>query len=111
MEARLPAHLEVSAIRRIAESQGGFATVLAKGERDAGTIAVVISCPDSPAWLVERLPQGDGNRVFLRTASQDPNNLAEFFEMIRRRSARDPDLWVIEAEIANPERFVAALPR
>lgn len=36
MSERLPAQLEASAILRLAESQGGFGAVLAKGERDAG---------------------------------------------------------------------------
>lgn len=110
MDARLPAHLEVAAIRRIAESHGGFATVLSNGDRDAGTLAIVISCPDGRAWLLERMPQADGNRIFVQTASQDSENPKEFYEAIRRRSERDPDLWVLEVEIANPERFVAALP-
>jgi len=41
MDARLPAHLEVSGLLRAVEAAGGFATVLARGERDAGTILVV----------------------------------------------------------------------
>lgn len=109
MDVRLPAHLEISAIRRLAESLGGFATVLAKGERDAGTIALVISCPNSPAELYERLPQPGGNRIFVPTLSEDIDSAGEFSELIRRRTARDPDLWVLEVEIANPERFIAGL--
>ena len=41
MDARLPTHVEVSGLIRAVEAAGGFATVLSKGERDAGTIALV----------------------------------------------------------------------
>ena len=111
MDARLPAHLEAAAIRRLAESQGGFATVLAKGERDAGTIALVILCRGKPAVLYERMPQLDGDRLFSRTREQDPENAQDFFAILEKRRERDPDLWLIEVNIPDSERFVAALPR
>lgn len=111
MDSRLPAHLEVAAIRRIAESQGGFATVLAKGERDAGTIALVILCRGQPSALYERMPQLDGNRLFSRTRQQAAESAEDFFSILDKRRARDPDLWVIEVDIPDSERFVAALPR
>ncbi|MBK2942514.1 DUF1491 family protein, partial [Klebsiella pneumoniae] len=65
MDGRLPAHLEASAIVRLAEAEGGFATVLAKGERDAGTILVVTLCRGQGGVLHERMPQLDGTRKFL----------------------------------------------
>ena len=110
MDARLPAHLEVGAIRRLAESQGGFATVLARGELDAGTIALVILCRGKPPALYERMPQLDGNRPFVRTSEQDAEKEDEFSAILQKRSARDPDLWLIEADVPDIERFVAALP-
>ena len=61
-EARLPAHLEVSGLVRQVQAAGGFAMVLNKGERDAGTI-MVITCEKGRnfrAW--ERMPQPDGER-------------------------------------------------
>jgi len=99
----------VSAIRRMAESVGGFATVLSKGENDAGTIAIVIIGRGEPAALYERLPQLDGNRPFVLTASEDIDNKQEFLEILKRRTARDPDLWLIEADVPDRERFVATL--
>lgn len=110
MDTRLPAHLEVDMIRRLAEAQGGFATVLAKGERDAGTIAIVIIGRGEPAWLCERMPQADGNRTFVRTLEQSIEKPNEFFGRIDRRREFDTDLWLIEADVADRERFVAQLP-
>lgn len=111
MTARLPAHLEAAGIRRLAEVHGGFATVLAKGERDAGTIAIVIIGHGEPAWLCERMPQADGNRIFVRTLVQDIEKESEFSKRIDKIAQFDPDLWLIEVDIADRERFVAELPR
>lgn len=110
MDSRLPSHLEVSAIRRLAESQGGFATVLAKGDRDAGTIALVIMCRGKEARLIERMPQLDGNRPFVTSLVQTTENEDLFSEAIRKKRERDPDIWLIEVDVPDISRFAAALP-
>ncbi|MFN3990279.1 MAG: DUF1491 family protein [Erythrobacter sp.] len=110
MDARLPAHLEAAGILRLAQSLGGFATVLARGERDAGTILLVILCRGGPAQLYERMPELDGSRKFVATKSQDPDDPTEFTAYLERRRRQDPDIWIIEVDIDNPERFIAILP-
>ena len=109
MNERLPAHLEVSAILRLAESQGGFVTVLAKGERDAGTILLVTMCRGQEARLYERMPALDGSRSFVATRSENPENPQDFAEYLARRRRQDADIWLIEVDIADPERFVAQI--
>lgn len=109
MSERLPAHLEVAAILRLAESLGGNGMVLAKGERDAGTILLVTMCRSGPASLHERMPQRDGTRIFLVAKRENPENPAEFAEYLERRRRQDPDCWLIEVNIADEERFVAGL--
>jgi hypothetical protein len=107
--ARLPAHLEVSGLIRLVQANSGTAMVLAKGERDAGTVLVVTICRGENAQLFERMPQLDGSRSFVRTKSQDTEKHNEFSEYLTRRSAQDPDLWIIEVDIEDPERFIALL--
>jgi hypothetical protein len=109
MSERLPAHLEVSAILRLAESQGGFATVLGKGERDAGTILLVTLFRGAGAQLYERMPALDGSRIFVATKAENPENPQEFSEYLARRRRQDADIWLIEVDIAEPERFVAQI--
>ncbi|PLK25299.1 DUF1491 domain-containing protein [Porphyrobacter sp. TH134] len=109
MDARLPAHLEASAIIRLAESQGGYATVLAKGEHDAGTILLVTLCRGTGAVLFERMPQRDGSRLFVAAKIENPDNKQEFSDYLARRRVQDQDMWLIEVDIADPERFVAQL--
>lgn len=111
MSERLPAHLEVSSMMRLAESNGGFAMVLNKGERDAGTILIVSMFRGADTRLYERMPQLDGTRPFVLTKTQDTEKPKEFEEYISRRRAQDPDIWVLEVDIDNPERFIALLPK
>lgn len=85
MSARLPAYLEASAILRLAESQGGYATVLAKGEHDAGTILIVTLCRGASGVLYERMPQRDGSRTFIAAMRENAENHAEFSEYLARR--------------------------
>lgn len=109
MEGRLPAHLEVAGIIRAIESQGGFASVIAKGERDAGTILILTIYRGENAVLFERLPQLDGSRPYIAAKQQNPEKPQEIFEYIERRRKQDPDIWVLEADIVDGARFVASL--
>jgi hypothetical protein len=109
VEGRLPAHLEAGAIMRLAETEGGFATVLAKGEHVAGTILLVTLCRGKGAVLHERMPQLDGSRKFLAVKQENIENTQEFSEYLARRRSQDRDMWLIEVDIADPQRFVAQL--
>jgi len=110
VEARLPAHVEVSGLIRAVESAGGFAMVLQKGERDAGTILVLTTQNGRNTRLWERMPQLDGSRKFSCTREQDDENPREIDEYVVKRRLSDPDCWVIELDIENAERFVAPGP-
>lgn len=109
MNARIPTHLEVSGMIRAVQSAGGFATVLQKGERDAGTLAIATFDRNKTVILYERMPQLDGSRNLVSTKIQDTENKQDFLDYLQRRCAQDRDLWLIEVEIADAERFVATL--
>lgn len=106
MSARLPAHLEVSAMIRATEAAGGFAMVIRKGERDAGTLLIVLVESDGTSALYERMPQLDGTRAWTRTKDQNPENKQEFDEYLSRRARQDDDLWIVELTVDNGERLV-----
>jgi len=108
---RLPTHLEVSSLIKLAESHGGTAMVLAKGERDAGTVLIVTMCRGKDARLYERMPQLDGTRPFVATKEQDIENKSEFSDYLDRRRNQDPDIWILELDVDNAERFIELLPR
>ncbi len=106
MEERLPTHLEVSGLIRRVESEGGFAMVLSKGERDAGTILIVTTENGCNSKVYERMPQLDGTRKWSLSKVQDSEKPWEFSEYLDRRGHQDPDLWIVELDIANGERFI-----
>jgi len=106
VDSRLPAHLEVAALIRAVDGAGGFATVLAKGERDAGTIMIICCEKGTNARAYERMPQADGTRKWVATRKQDSENPHEFAQWCARRHDQDPDLWLLELDIVNPERFI-----
>ena len=106
MDERLPAHLDVSGLIRAVEAAGGFATVLAKGERDAGTLLIICCENDTNVRLYERMSQLDGTRKWVLSKVQDTENPLDFFEYWQRRRRQDSDLWVVELDIANGERFI-----
>jgi hypothetical protein len=107
MDARLPAHAEVAGLIRAVGAAGGFATVIAKGERDAGTLLVVCCESGANAAAYERMPQPDGSRMWTLTRRQDIDNPKEFWDYCDRRRNQDHDLWVVELDVPNGERFIA----
>jgi hypothetical protein len=108
-DARLPAHIEVSGLIRAAEAAGGFGMVLAKGERDAGTLLVICCYRGTPARAYERMPQADGSRKWVLAKQQDPENPAEFADFCDRRKRQDGDLWIVELDVVNAERLIGLL--
>jgi hypothetical protein len=83
--------------------------VLKKGEREAGTIVVVLAEKGANVRLFERIPDAEGGRIWHCTKAQEAENSQEFNEYLARRTARDPDLWIIELDIANGERFIGLI--
>ncbi|MYL96621.1 DUF1491 family protein [Novosphingobium sp. FGD1] len=110
MDARLPAHLEVSGLIRRVNAEGGFAAVLAKGERDAGTILAVLTHNGASGRIYERMPDLDGARKWRCTRRHDAEKPDEFQSYLDRRRAQDPDMWIVELDSADAERFIGVEP-
>lgn len=106
MDSRIPAHLEVTGLIRAVSAAGGFATVLSKGEREAGTILVVCCASRAPMRAFERMPNPDGTRKWTLLRTQDIEKQGEFQEYLDRRAKQDDDLWIVELDIADGERFI-----
>ena len=106
-DVRLPARLEVTALVRATESAGGFATVLARGEPDSGSILILTRDRDGGRRLWERMPRLDGPRRFEVSRTEDGGQ-QELDPYLDRRRERDPDCWILELDIADAERLIAA---
>jgi hypothetical protein len=106
MDGRIPAHLEVTGLLRAVEAAGGFAAVIAKGERDAGTILVTCCESGKNYRAYERLPRPDGTRGWSLAKREDSENPQEFADYLERRRRQDSDLWIVELDIPDAERFI-----
>ena len=106
MTARLPAYLEVSGLLRQVAAAGGFAAVLHKGEREAGTIVVVCAENGAARRVFERMPSAYGDRDWVLSKSETVESAQLIDDYLTRRQAQDPDLWIIELDIPNGERFI-----
>jgi hypothetical protein len=106
VDTRLPAHVEVAGLIRAVEAAGGFATVVAKGERDAGTLLVVCCEKGGAAAAYERMPQPGGTRAWTLSRKQNMENPQEFWAYCDRRRRQDDDLWIVELDVPNGERFI-----
>ncbi len=110
MASRLPAALEVSALTRQVSAAGGFAMILAKGEPDSGSILVVIMENGENSRVYERMPQPDGSRAWYLARREDRLKPREFTDYLNRRRTQDSDLWIIELDVAQGERFIGLTP-
>ena len=106
MDARIPAHLEVTGLLRAVGAAGGFATVIAKGERDAGTILITCCENGKNCRAYERMPRPDGTRGWSLAKAENHENLQEFADYLDRRRRQDRDLWIVELDIPDAERFI-----
>jgi hypothetical protein len=108
MEARLASSVLVGALLRLAEAEGGFATVLAKGDQTAGAVTVILTEKGGNPRFFERLLQPDG-RYAWEESRQTIENEQQLKAFLERRRNFDPDLWILELDIASSERFAAEM--
>lgn len=105
MSARLATGALVNALVRRANQAGGFATVLAKGDATAGAVLVVAQDRGQNARLWERGIGPSGDVELIAVGPQEDSQAQIDYWVKRRRN--DPDLWVVELDIPQAERFAA----
>ena len=108
MSERLASSVLVSALLRRAQDEGGNGAVLAKGDPTAGAIAVILAQKGRKACFLERLLGPEG-RYSWNESRQNIENEEEFSAFLDRRRKYDPDLWILELDIASAERFAAEM--
>ena len=78
------------------------------GDATAGAIAVILTERGAHPRLFERMLQPDG-----RYGWEEPNRgiagEQELDALLERRRRFDPDLWIVELDIASTERFAAEM--
>ena len=106
-EPRLSPRFEIGALIRRAEVGGGFAAVLHRGDDQAGTLLLLTTQRGGNPRLWERMPGLDDTRRWTELTIQGLESNDDFSQYLARRYGQDPDLWVIELDVADPERFIA----
>ncbi len=109
MSPRVTAGLLVTALIRAIEAAGGQGMVLAKGDATSGAILLVLADRGRTTALVERTLGMDDRYAWTTTGPGtfvDPFALTEYLD---RRRSRDPDLWLVELDHADPLSIAAEM--
>lgn len=104
IEPRLASGVLISAIKRILEAEGDFATVLNKGDAVSGAILLIGQVRGADPKLYERYPSLDGQTAWQEIDLKESSGHA-VQEYWQKRCARDPDLWVFELDVASAARL------
>lgn len=108
MSDRLTSRMLASALVRRAGQQGGFATVMRKGDEVAGVIILLCLERGVSCGLFERMPDyEEGGYRLVRCGPESETDSVEASQYLERRIKSDPDIWLIELDIAQPQRFAA----
>ena len=108
-EPRVAAKLQIDAIRRLCEGEGGFAAVLARGDPVAGDILIICRERGGSPMLLRRALRWGGPPSWRNTETQLFENEEKLTSHLDQKRAVDPDLWLIDLDIPDVERFIALL--
>lgn len=104
---RLPAKLEITGLARRIEAEGGFATIVRRGDPDGGALLLLVSSRGRHVACLERILAMTGVYEWRATGPADSAESAEVAAFLAKRAQFDPDFWAMELDIADAERFVA----
>ena len=93
-------------MRRVT-AEGGFATVIRKGDAERGSLLLFVSSRGRHVASLERVLKADGSYGWQRVGPADSASSAEIADFLARRARFDEDSWAIELDIADAERFIA----
>ena len=104
---RLPAALEAAALIRRAEADGDFATIIKRGDPDRGALLLVVSSRGRHVACLERVLDLDSGYHWRSVGPGESAGSNEIHDFLLKRTRFDADLWAIELDIAEAERFIA----
>lgn len=111
MSARLTTQILVAVLRRMAEAEGGLGVVMNRGHEQAGGLLVVLTERGAECLRLERRTgwNGETNWDVVALDRESAEIRHSQAPMLQRRIDSDPDLWVLELDVANAERFAAQM--
>ena len=106
-DGRLSASVEATSLIRRTEGEGGFGAVLRKGDPERGALLIVVRSRGAYFAALERTLSMDGRYLWARVGPSESDSEESLAEFLQKRVSFDQDLWLIELDIAQPERFIA----
>jgi hypothetical protein len=104
---RLPAKVEVSGLVRRIESDGDFATIIHKGDPEGGALLLIVSSRGRHFSCLERILGASGAYEWRSAGPSESAGSEDLRAFLAKRTRFDPDLWIVELDIAEAERFIA----
>jgi hypothetical protein len=104
---RLPSAVEAAGLIRRAAADGDFATHIKKGDPDRGALLLVISSRGRHVGCLERTLTMDGAYLWQSVGPGESSGSDEIRDFLAKRTRFDADLWAIELDVAEAERFIA----
>jgi len=78
-----------------------------KGDPDRGSLLIFVGSRGRHVACLERVLGADGGYRWQVAGPAESASSADVAEFLARRARFDEDLWAIELDIAEPERFIA----
>jgi hypothetical protein len=107
MSGRITSTTLVGALRRRVEAAGGHATVLTKGDEISGAVLLALADRGIVHGLRERGLAPDGSYCWVEAGPEDAGDPQTVAEYLERRRKFDPDIWVVEIDLDEPEAWLA----
>jgi hypothetical protein len=105
---RLTTSMWVSALIRRLQSNGVYATVLAKGDKTGGSVILASRARDGSIRTFVRTASLDDTVTWLET-SKVPLTESDSLAAMRLARKRDPDLWWVEVELDDMTPYVEGM--
>ena len=78
-----------------------------KGDPDRGALLLIVSNRGRHVACLERVLAADGTYRWQAVGPGESAGSGDIGAFVARRARFDEDLWAIELDIADPERFIA----
>ena len=104
---RLTSRFLIDLLLRRTDAAGGFATILASGDAQSGVILIQCRARGAAGPLLERHFSMTGAYVWEDVGASVGGDEAARTAYLDRRKNADPDLWIVELDIADAPRLVA----
>jgi hypothetical protein len=105
--ARLATSLFASALLREVHARGGTGAVIYKGDPTSGALLLIGAEKGRITGVYDYVLDQSGQYILASVAPQPIETEEAVDALCAKRRQFDPDLWIVELDIPNAERFIA----